>query len=112
MNKFFKPQDFYHAHWSTVKHTGFILPIDAAIYANAKLELEGKVVYSNTVQHTWHNVNKPYPTEDYKGLIINIERMDKCTHPKEKVFSIYMDVTSAEFKCECGVRVKPSGYEE
>lgn len=111
MSKFFKPEDFEMQKFS---------PEQISDFANRKLELSGKVVYdcgNGLLTHTenYDTIYKPI----YKAILINIEPIEKCTHPKEKVQTdrvISHDPTLYSnfltFFCECGVRVKPDSFKE
>lgn len=96
--------------------------------ANAKLERESKVVYSYRPDLTWFTNQtsgskectycggdeieccrfyKIDPVDTHKALLINIETIEKCTHPEEKI-------RKQEWPyglCECGIRVKPAKFE-
>ncbi len=91
---------------------------------SAKLEREGKVVYGSepedkeTYSALYGEGNNRYST--HKALLINIEPIEVCTHPKEKVFKKkFLSIGPASegktpgeyYKCECGARVKPSVFE-
>jgi len=106
--KFFKPSDFAGSG-----HEPFAQY--AADEANAKLEREGKVVCGYESIKTWDQV-KPDYSNTHKALLINIEPIEKCTHPSEKVGPYTsMDVLNNKaehyFRCECGAKVKPKSYE-
>ncbi len=110
--KFFKLEDFQ----SFYPFTNNIVDI-----ANEKLERVGKIVYSNEAAFTWRFSNESKAT---KALLINIESIEKCTHPEKKVeivitegfqkqFGQKLPVFQSEYyKCECGAKVKPTGFEE
>jgi hypothetical protein len=105
--KFFKLEDF---DLDEIANSQDIIDI-----VNAKLEREGKVVYSNNA-HGW-NENGPCISLK-KALLINIEPIEKCTHPVEKVGLVSSSDTVNgnparidEFFCGCGVKVKPKSYE-
>lgn len=52
----------------------------------------------------------------HKALLINIEPIEKCNHPKEKVRRFSGAHVEGEnigfFVCECGAKVHPCSYEE
>ena len=108
--KFFKPEDFQVALGE------YGMGLQAANLANAKLEREGKVVYqynkgpwSQTSLESFTGIKE----QDHRALLINIEPIEKCTHPKEKVNEIYDGgYPIGEFQCECGAKVKPKEFEE
>lgn len=135
--EFFKPEDFEGPaalnRW--VKHGSYeyteILKF-VSERANQKLESEGKVVTGfyddpNSGKHpqyeSWLFTDKSKPRDSHKALLINIEPIEKCTHPAEKIrqmnwsepvegfnrgFRVTMD---AIFQCECGAKVKPKSFE-
>lgn len=130
--KFFKPEDFL----CTTNIP--LLPTEACNLANAKLEREGKIVYG----HNGKSVADHFPDaffwrpddlvngdvlyngkiahSTHKALLINIEPIEKCTHPSEKVktqwrreFHCLRDegIEVKEWQCECGAKVKPKSFE-
>ncbi len=102
--KFFKPEDFPQ----DIDH------IRALEIANAKLEREGKICYSNDLGDDFW-VQESGDKWKYKALIINIEPLLPCSHPEYKVNS-FIDMTGPEpfygFQCECGAKLKPKTFEE
>lgn len=90
----------------------------AADLANAKLEREGKVVYGkNTTDiegnflYSWTS-NKYEHLNSHKALLINIEPIEQCAHPVEKVKCIGIaGVHTAIMECECGARVRVAKFE-
>lgn len=112
--KFFKPNDFYHEHWINLNSIKPISPVDAAVYANEKIEREGKVLYGNADRPmiTWFECQEK--KDSHKALLINIEPLEKCTHPAKAIF-IYRETPDSPigWKCdECGARVEPSEFKE
>ena len=104
---FFKPEDFKHSSNSP------LISSDAADIANAKLEREGKVVYGyqHDYDEEWVFHSNESPEEHtHKALLINIEPIAKCEHPKEKVK--LEGTPPIAFYCECGVKVKPTSFAE
>jgi len=108
MKLFFKPEDF--------KIDGFVnTPSENARIANDKLEREGKIVYSNEAAFTWRLSDE---SKDHRALLINIEKISPCEHPKEKVELVcwekgdFKDEEYKIFKCECGAKVEPSEFKE
>lgn len=105
--KFFKPDDF---DFDTLEQ--------CANFANAKLEREGKTVYTDHITDPfWSDENDKYET--HKALLINIEPIEKCEHPKNKIirrrvdFSVINQVaTNIIYECECGARVEPESFKE
>lgn len=127
--KFFKPEDFL----CTTNIP--LLPTEACNLANAKLEREGKIVYG----HNGKSVADHFPDaffwrpddlvngdvlyngkiahSTHKALLINIEPIEKCVHPTEKVHIFYnYDDLGREivegFECSCGIRVQATKFEE
>lgn len=123
--KFFKPEEAVF----TGLQGEFMISID---YANAKLEREGQVVYLSGDQSeisrikqdekNYQVISSNFKNSKHKALLINIEPIEKCTHPKEKVKVAWdgdknkqgcLPRFSEEFyKCECGAKVKPKEFEE
>jgi len=105
--KFFKPEDFIEAAISLEFRENL------ADIVNAKLEREGRVVYGYDDEHTWSTV--PSKINNYfksTALLLNIEPIEQCTHPKEKVTTLqHMDENGLYFnRCECGVKVVPESF--
>lgn len=108
--KFFKPEDFdgITHEWENRK---FIRVEYAVDICNAKLEREGRVVYlTQTNQPTNNMLEKQYDWHTHKALLINIEPLEKCRHPKEKVTKRIN--WEGIYECECGQRLKPASFEE
>lgn len=111
---FFKPEDFIYGFLETERCHAI------AEIANAKLEKEGTVVYTEYRNEVVLNETKAWVTYKttggtHKALLINIEPMSKCEHPKEKVKVIkegYVYADDTNFQCECGAVVRPSVFEE
>lgn len=120
---FFKPSDFITQH----DNPDYITRTNAAFVANAKLERDGKVVYSESPQQVlsghyqpWHNIS--FQGQTHKAFLINIEPIAVCTHTKEKVKAQvvegwdktknYSSISIENYICECGAKVKPSAFEE
>ncbi len=89
--------------------------------ANAKLEREGKVVctYWNSPglpddDSEW-TVKEKVGESHYKALLINIEPIEMCTHPSEKIHHLCQsdqdEYITIKFECECGARVRPKSFE-
>lgn len=113
--KFFKPEDFGVLYLDGIQRSA------CAAYANAMLEKEGKVVYClpgilGSPQYLWDTEMKQQPkTYSHIALLINIEPIEPCKHPSEKVESYYAEACRLEtkyFKCECGLKVKAIGFED
>ncbi len=124
--KFFKPEDFKDsasALYPDDKCAEYI-----ADAANAKLKREGKVVYSIGVESIdwWADKNPKHGRHVCKALLINIEAIEKCKHPVEKIRQLNWSapdekeaftrgirtIDEALFKCGCGAEVKPKQFEE
>jgi len=71
--KFFKPEDFNYCLFTTAE------AISIADRANKKLERQGQVVYAYTEESNawWLGTHADYKI---KGLLINIEPIEKCKH--------------------------------
>lgn len=123
--KFFKAEDFEGKQCDSI----FNAFERMSEIANTKLEKEGLTVYGTKVFQDreitkWftekqidsiHGVN----WSTHRGLLINVEPIEKCNHPKEKVR--YVDLTIGTFaecracfvwKCECGKVVEPELFTE
>lgn len=121
MTKFFKPEDFDGA--------GIPCTETAADISNSKLEREGKVVWAYDVEdknHLWWTNPQDDGIKNYKALLINIEPIEQCKHPAEKVSSMVKTVYLSQglelepkdfsensepfYQCECGATVKPGSF--
>lgn len=119
---FFKPEDFIPNFFEHLIH-----PRTAAELANAKIEKEGMAVFGSpkgtsttyVSGQIWNTHNDGTHRDTHKALLINIEPLEICTHPKEKVkhhlgkgingpFETYRQY----FECDCGVIVKPIAFKE
>lgn len=135
MIDFFKPEDFDKPHPSgnrglSVEYIEkywhyFVL---AADFANAKLEREGKVVYSGFSDNEWTLtplIGGKSGREDIsqqRALLIDIKPVKKCEHPISKCHLISAGSDQSEgpyrieyktaYSCECGAKVKPTAFEE
>ena len=108
--KFFKPDDFFPYSEEA--------RISVANAANAKLEREGFKVFSQDKVGPFHR-SDPFKDNKYRGLLIDIEEVGACEHPKEKVkFHLRLVkrglMTSESFDgehiCECGSKVEPTSF--
>jgi len=105
MKKFFTPKDFELCKYSYE---------DICERANSKLEREGEVIF---IEGNYGS-KKRISASTHKALLINIELLEKCKHPKEKILRIstnYDDglkATHSTYECQCGVKVKPTAFEE
>ena len=149
MKKFFVPEDFDGpaclSRW--VKFPSYeydeILKF-VTDRANTKLIKEGKIVYGFSPfpykdhpsgnyfePHTWTTFHQDDKTkyaapENHKALLINIEPIEKCTHPADKCSYKWGQGIKLEdvrfpgpqiyepghWICECGAKVKPKEFEE
>lgn len=117
--KFFKPEDF------PCQGIGFEYEqTRMAEAANDKLEREGKVVYIRKGNGEYDSLGwteHQNVVDNHKALLINIEPIERCKHPAEKVklynedgtciFETFMGILT-QAKCECGAKVKPTQFEE
>lgn len=117
--EFFKPDDFQY------ESEGRLRSIMAADIANAKLEKEGCLIYCDKEggRANW-SLNKT--GAKYKALIINIEPIEKCDHPKDKINVLVnlqkRDINASFFSnpyseislsCQCGANLDfPSNLQE
>ena len=120
--KFFTPEDFRNE----IMPNGWISCNDATKCANAKLEREGikAWIYKSKIGEILNITSiEGYRSDLYadSALLINIEPIEKCKHPKEKVklsqiFTIRNNTQHGgpmeEYKCECGARVQPASFED
>lgn len=107
MKPFFVPEDF-GGDILTDRYKENIARI-----ANAKLEREGKIVYGLDLAGMYGPFETKY--SKYKAILINIEPIEKCTHPKEKVRMICEQekpLNTGAFFCDCGVVVTPESFKE
>lgn len=123
--KFFNYIDF------GTEYFGVIHAADAANIANEKLERNGKVIHGapGMLVHMGYDkidipnywIMSPKGESSHQALLINIEPISPCTHPKEKVqvgtLLEYRDsnkqfINEIPYRCECGVTVKPTGFSE
>lgn len=103
--KFFKPEDFeIIIGWTNIEACK-----DVALIANAKLEREGKVVFG--ANKWWRELELTNQEPSHKALLINIEAIEKCSHPIEKIRANDPNVIHG-FVCLCGAKVKPREFEE
>lgn len=112
---FFKPEDF-------LENCGAITPFGMAEKANAKLERDGKVVFSIKDENykpgyrAWVYNNCPENKHTHKAILIAIQEIKKCEHPKDKIKQLLCNPASQSretfFECECGARVEPTEFRE
>lgn len=89
--------------------------------ANAKLEKyikeHGKVAWCydgsdlDTGNYLWWTYDKDPGIKKYKAILINIEPIQKCDHPKEKV-DCESECGTPVYICECGAKVYPKLFSE
>lgn len=120
---FFKPEDF-NDYGVRDFSTDSSVRYNVAIAANTKLKREGRVVYGYSMSHEEAWTIGKGAIDTHKALLINIEPLQACLHPKEKVkISIKEGFEKLEgcmvpmyqnesYVCECGARVEPSGFSE
>lgn len=117
--KFFKPEDFidsevYSKSDENYKFMANKIAWSCCKTANDKLKKEGIIVFSNSQdKRYWTDPQDPstqytIAESDLRATLINIQPTEECSHPEEKVFQ--KNIT--EFKCKCGVYVKPVKFEE
>lgn len=109
--KFFKPEDFEDNYASAAQ--------SIASLANAKLEREGKIInfekdYLNNLFYDGKNKKTFFIS---KALVINIEPIGRCEHPRDKVRWIECGTSGEtniykQYECECGAKVQPKKFEE
>lgn len=116
--KFFKPEDFKYDSF-VFGETNYINIEYASNRANEKLEREARVVYG-VIESTFNYLvtkealgfgTSPLKLSTHKALLINIEPIEDCKHPKEKV-CIKRNLVShtSWYECSCGVEVEPTTY--
>lgn len=106
---FFKPEDFENIIYPPGGTWGQLT--EAVIKrCNSKLENEGKVVYAENIEPVWNP--RPFSGAQQKALLINIEPIEKCKHPKSEVWGYRFDnEPSNGWKCgTCGSRVWPETF--
>lgn len=105
--KFFEPEDFYTKGEDDTRRT----PLEACEIANAKLEQKGRIVIGSPETNWDEGGNK---IETHKALLINIEPIEKCKHPRSKVWltdevirsDLYPNAKRTVWKCDCSAKVK------
>lgn len=113
--KFFKPEDFKYD--SVIFEGNLYIKVGyAANRANEKLEREARVVIGSP-ETNWDEAGNKIET--HKALLVNIELIEKCKHPNDNIkgsmLNVYRDDSNLNkycFRCECGVQVFPSSFEE
>ena len=112
---FFKPEDFEYNSVNCGDRK--IINIEyAANDANAKLEREAikAWIHKNESGEILNITSvEGYRTELYahKALLINIEPIEKCKHPAEKVRWQPGLLMTWNYYCECGATVRPKEFE-
>lgn len=117
MSKFFKVEEFAQCfdHSELAQRN--------CDYANAKLQSEGIIVYgwdttNPSVDRFYQDRKHPVLGAEprIKALLINIEPIEKCKHPPDRVIKENWLPTIQHFHSytctECGVKVKPKEFEE
>lgn len=117
MKPFFKPEDFLNFDGRLGAE-----PIcnQIASMANVKLEREGKVVYGQIKDHQILGNLCNFDTEkiesdNYQALLINIESIEKCKHPKDKIqqatfFDVETKTRYPVWYCQCGITLEPDTF--
>ena len=121
MKLIFKPEDFK-----------YIASKEIWEFAQAKfdqwLEENGKVVWGEKMDSTgyfiWCDPKNTFKQENphkhvlthnlgatHKAILVCIEPIEQCKHPKEKVLHSISRVPLV-FECECGAKVAPKEFEE
>lgn len=106
---FFTPKDF---HEIASAHDGRLI----SDIANVKLAKHGVLVFgSNAVG--WTISRNTYDRQ--KAILINIEPIQKCEHPKDEVTRLDFydhgpskDIYQTSYKCQCGATVYPNSFSE
>jgi len=116
----FKPEDFLRAGRFEVGHWTPQSTSEMANTAQAKfdqwLKENGRVIYRDSEpDHFWFEDKEALGRPTYKAILINIEPIEKCTHPTGKVSGHYLSDGIYDkwigYRCECGVKVKPKEFE-
>lgn len=101
---FFKPEDF--EGWPHERE-------QIANLANAKLEREARNVFLNLSREgILLDITGFNRKQSHKALLINIEPIDKCKHPQEKVEALTLNSQPYVYRCKCGVLVEPESFKE
>lgn len=113
--KFFKPEDFQLLEGDYYAGVSLSLAEQMAARANAKLECEGRVVYSGGIAGEYGPFENN--SKKYKALIINIEPIEHCKHPLSKCsYVIREEINNYEeslaLRCLCGAILIPETYKE
>lgn len=104
--KFFTAEDFAEQEWQPISSA------QAANIANQKLQREAKVVYGsanhNKAIFNWEVFGGDDGEHTHRALLICIEEIErnKCEH---KPF--FSGGKYASYCDECGVKIKPTGWE-
>ena len=128
--KFFTEEDFPTEVLRCGQWAQKLNPEIAARFANDKLEREGQIVYKHYNakgdKDSFWCINNKLPGLECTGkaLLISVEPIEKCSHPKEKVQILITEgwqkqngeklpvFQSESYQCECGTKVQPSFFEE
>lgn len=112
----FNPDDFEPGR---IVHTENISLEYAAKRSNEKLQKwlsKATVVYTRMQEYRvwqhWHHFS--FEGATHKALLIKIESIKKCDHPKDKVHENSVKGLADDWAwiCECGAQVKPVSFEE
>lgn len=125
MTKFFNPEDFKSIKYDlgdnefSICHFTDVTAQTIANQANKLIEEKAiRVLQTKTSNNTWVECySLDFGSSDvglHKALLINIEEINPCNHPKEKVKlegSFMGSLYQKYYKCACGVEVIPNSYE-
>jgi hypothetical protein len=111
--KFFVPEDFYVKGELDTRRS----PLEAAKYANDKLELLSQIVYGNFGINNHNEITHEDLNPKHKALLIVLEEVNLCKHLKEHItLSFYSNqyepMDEWKYICICGKEMKPKTFEE
>jgi len=118
----FKPEDFesfYSSKPNGVKWN------ELAEFAQSKLDQwlaqHGTAVWGIDGKVDWWTDKICVDDPTHKAILVMIEPIEQCKHPKEKVHAVviegwdktknYSSSSISEYQCECGAKVKPKEFE-
>lgn len=126
----FKPEDFDNIAFPQ-PYNWEIAAARAQQIFDTWLKKNGKVVYGRHSYLIWGESENQFEIgvkgqdkADQKAILINIEPLERCSHPKEKIKHVTKKMQSGEgtltsgymidltaYVCECGARVEPKEFE-
>ncbi len=113
---FFKTEDFVNYGEEQWEKPCLIKPSEAAVKANEKLINLGLRVYGKVEPSSYTDFSsREHESDTHKALLINLEPIKECPHPKEKVREFRntnFDGPVYIYECNCGARVQPKEFEE